>query len=112
MASSSATSNAAMNGAGPALERVAIVGCGLVGRSWSIVFARSDAHVRLFDATEGAAEAALEKVRQSLQELEGFGLMRDHREAASRITVAPSIEVAVEGADWIHRVEARGVHNT
>ncbi|WP_246725549.1 3-hydroxyacyl-CoA dehydrogenase NAD-binding domain-containing protein, partial [Beijerinckia sp. L45] len=35
--------------------RVAIVGAGLVGSGWAIVFARAGLEVRLYDSVAGAA---------------------------------------------------------
>ena len=37
-------------------ESVAIVGAGLIGRAWAMIFARAGWDVRLFDPAEGVAE--------------------------------------------------------
>jgi hypothetical protein len=40
---------------------IAVVGTGLVGAGWAIVFARAGHLVRLFDSVPGAAERAMPK---------------------------------------------------
>lgn len=39
-----------------AKERIAVIGTGVIGRSWAMLFARTGAEVRLFDARPGAAD--------------------------------------------------------
>ncbi len=46
--------------------RVAIVGAGLIGRAWAIVFARGGAEVALHDSSAGAVPAALAFVDDAL----------------------------------------------
>jgi len=79
-------------------NRVAIVGAGLIGRSWAMVFARSGWEVALFDPVEGAAEASLAACREGLLNLEANGLCDDAAAAFSRIALAPSLEAVVDGA--------------
>lgn len=43
---------------GSLVERVAIIGAGLIGRSWSVTFARAGVPVVLYDIDTGALEAA------------------------------------------------------
>ncbi|MCK0195346.1 3-hydroxyacyl-CoA dehydrogenase [Ancylobacter sp. 6x-1] len=45
--------------------KIAIVGCGVVGSSWSLVFARAGHDVAIYDRTLPAAEAALAFVSQA-----------------------------------------------
>ena len=46
------------------MPKVAIVGAGLIGRSWAIVFAQGGFEVALFDATPGVAERSLPKIAE------------------------------------------------
>ena len=82
---------------------VAIVGCGLVGRSWAVSFARGGWQVRLFDRDPLAAAAALEFVGRAAAELEAFDLSAGRTEAAIRsaVSVADSLARAVAGAGHV-----------
>ena len=48
--------------------KTSIVGCGLVGRAWTISFARGGHEVALYDADADAVEAALGFVDTALEE--------------------------------------------
>jgi 3-hydroxyacyl-CoA dehydrogenase len=48
---------------------VAIIGTGLVGSGWAIVFARAGLPVALFDSASGAAERALDVIAARLSDL-------------------------------------------
>lgn len=80
--------------------RVAVIGCGFIGRAWAISFARAGAEVRLWDHDEGAAERALDYVRNVLSELEHHDLLRGQspNEVLNRIKTVTSLEVALQGA--------------
>jgi L-gulonate 3-dehydrogenase len=78
-------------------RRVAIVGAGLIGRSWAIVFAGGGFDVALHDADTGVAQAAHALVTESLGELCAQGLVKDAN-AATRVRVATSLVDALDGA--------------
>ncbi len=80
---------------------VAVVGTGLVGSGWAIVFARGGLSVRMFDAQPGAAEAALRTVAEQLKALEVLGLVEDAEGALGRITLAETLGQAVDGAAYV-----------
>lgn len=54
---------------------IAIVGTGLVGRAWSIVFARAGFQVRMYDPIEGVASEARETIAASLSDLAAADLL-------------------------------------
>jgi L-gulonate 3-dehydrogenase len=87
-------------------EKIAIVGTGLVGRAWSIVFARAGYPVTLFDPTDGAAAKAIELIEASLPDLAQAALLRgDSPEAVlSRISRADTLTAAL--ADCAHCQES------
>jgi L-gulonate 3-dehydrogenase len=80
--------------------RIAIVGCGLVGRGWAITFARAGHEAALFDPAEGAAEAARARIATALDDLAAVGLLEGQTagDVLARIGVAPGLEAALEGA--------------
>jgi L-gulonate 3-dehydrogenase len=81
---------------------VAIVGCGLVGRAWAIVFARAGYETRLWDERPEASEAARAFAAGMLAELEGRGLIGcSAGEALSRIRVTGDLAEALDGATHV-----------
>ena len=79
----------------------AVVGTGLVGRAWATVFARAGWQVRLFDSAAGQSASAIDLIATSLAEQQAAGLVRDATEAASCVSIAASLEAAVDGAQWV-----------
>ncbi|MGH7118541.1 MAG: 3-hydroxyacyl-CoA dehydrogenase [Acetobacteraceae bacterium] len=80
--------------------KVAVIGSGLVGSSWAIVFARAGCEVTLYDTAPGAAARALDAITDRLDGLERSGLLDDARAAFARITIAPEIAAALRGASY------------
>jgi 3-hydroxyacyl-CoA dehydrogenase len=80
--------------------RIAIVGTGLIGRAWSISFARAGYDVALFDPHPQAATNAIRLIAASLGDLEPRGLLhgRAARDVLNRIQVATSLTAALDGA--------------
>ncbi len=81
-------------------DKVAILGTGLVGSAWAIVFARAGRTVSLFDAEAAQAEQALTRVAGNMRELFGYGLIDDADAALARMTVADSLADALDGAAY------------
>ncbi|GIX14576.1 MAG: 3-hydroxyacyl-CoA dehydrogenase [Paracoccaceae bacterium] len=81
-------------------DAVACIGTGLIGRAWAITFATGGHEVRLFDEAPASARAARNFAAAMLPELAGAGLLQgqDAGEVLARITLAPSLEAALDGA--------------
>src|SRR5262245_51608610 len=82
------------------MPRVAIVGSGLIGRSWAIVFARAGFDVALFDAADGVAEQARDLVIAALREPAGCG-GGDAATAVSRVHAVAGVADAVAGGGLV-----------
>jgi L-gulonate 3-dehydrogenase len=83
-------------------ERIAIVGSGLVGGGWAIVFARAGHEVAVFDAVPGAAERAIATIRGNVHDLGTAGLLDEApQRVLARITAVPDLASAVRGADYV-----------
>ncbi|MGH8800402.1 MAG: 3-hydroxyacyl-CoA dehydrogenase [Casimicrobiaceae bacterium] len=82
-------------------KTIAVVGAGLIGRAWAMVFARAGWRVRLTDSDPEQIERALAFVAASLDGQVEFGLVADARATLARIEGAASIESAVAAADWV-----------
>jgi 3-hydroxyacyl-CoA dehydrogenase len=81
------------------MEKVAVIGAGLIGRAWAIVFARAGFAVGLWDSAPGAVSAARDFIAARLPELRQAGLLADDPASVmSRIASAGTLEAAVEGA--------------
>ena len=60
------------------MERIAaIVGAGLIGRAWAMVFARAGWRVRLYDSVAAQLDAARGLIATSLAEQQAAGLVAD-----------------------------------
>jgi 3-hydroxyacyl-CoA dehydrogenase len=82
-------------------EKVAIVGTGLVGSGWAIVFARAGFQVSLFDSVEGAASKARELIAERLVDLVEYGLIDDKASCLARIEVAGDLAAALKDAVYV-----------
>jgi 3-hydroxyacyl-CoA dehydrogenase len=81
------------------MDRIAVVGAGLIGRAWSMVFARAGMEVRLWDKMPGVAEASMAIIRERLADLKTAGLVQETPEViAARITPCATLAECVEGA--------------
>jgi len=92
--------------------KVAILGTGLVGSAWAIVFSRAGREVSLYDAVAEKAQQALERVAGNMRELVGYGLIDNADLALARISVADSLADALDGAIYaqesvFERVDAK-----
>jgi L-gulonate 3-dehydrogenase len=83
------------------MPAVAIVGTGLIGRSWAIVFARAGWDVHIMDPSAEQLAAAPRLIRQGLDELAAYGLADDPEAAAQRVSPSASLEEVVRGVDLV-----------
>jgi L-gulonate 3-dehydrogenase len=83
------------------MPRVAIIGSGLIGRAWAMVFARAGWDAAMYDAVEGVADKALGLVAEGLDELARHGLVDDPKSSAARVRAAKSVADALEGASFV-----------
>lgn len=84
-----------------AAPNVAIIGAGLIGRAWAMVFARAGHKVSIYDNVPGASAKALDLIRAGLKDLARHGLASDPDGAASRVRTAATIAEALEGAGFV-----------
>ena len=79
----------------------AIIGAGLIGRAWAMVFARAGWDVRLHDSEAAQLASARERIADSLDEQEGAGLVEYASQALERIAISPDLRDALAGCDWV-----------
>jgi 3-hydroxyacyl-CoA dehydrogenase len=75
--------------------RIGLVGCGLIGRGWAIVFARAGYETLLYDAAAGAAERALAAIDGNLRDLQEIGLVASASAVRARLRACTRLEEAV-----------------
>ena len=83
------------------MPKAAMIGSGLIGRSWAIVFSRAGWDVALYDAVPGATDRALTQVAEGLSELAEHSLVEDPGGAAKRVRMASDLADALDGVDFV-----------
>jgi L-gulonate 3-dehydrogenase len=84
------------------MEKIAIIGSGLIGRAWAMVFARAGHQVKMYDAAPGAVSRAIGLIEEGLVELKNAGLIDDApADIVKRISAAESLADAVGDADYV-----------
>jgi len=84
------------------MSKIAIVGTGLVGRAWAIVFARAGHGVALWDEDGAAPAKALAFVDEVLPELARNDLLLGRTPEAVRANLSVAPDLAVALADVAH----------
>ena len=80
---------------------IAIVGAGLVGGGWTIVFARAGKAVRVYDAAPAIRNGFLDVIKRQLDDLKHYDLVNDPAEILARVMVCDSLADAVQGARFV-----------
>jgi L-gulonate 3-dehydrogenase len=80
---------------------IAIVGGGLVGSGWSIVFARAGESVRIYDADANIRDGVMDVIRSQLEDLKDNGLVDDVAAILGRIQVCGTLQYAIGGAAYV-----------
>lgn len=81
--------------------KTAIIGSGLIGQAWAIVFARAGCSVKLWDANAQALEDAAKIIAQQLRELQSHGLVKDAEAAIANISTASTLEEALKDVEYV-----------
>jgi 3-hydroxyacyl-CoA dehydrogenase len=79
-------------------DKIAVVGAGLIGRAWAMVFARAGRAVALYDIERTALPAALATIKVNLADLAANGLIDDPAAVIGRIVSTESLDEALRGA--------------
>ncbi len=82
---------------------ILMFGCGLIGRSWSITFARAGCRVRLHDADAEAPGPTMTAIAAELPDLDDADLLGGATPDAilERIEIAGSLDRALDGVDYV-----------
>ena len=84
-------------------EKVALIGCGLIGQSWAVSFLRAGFDVSLFDPVEGVTVQAQKNIKAKLSDLQNHGLLENKNisDYLDKIHLAGDISQAVGGSIYV-----------
>lgn len=84
------------------MPRIAVIGCGVVGSSWSLVFARAGFEVAVYDQSAAAIDATLSFVKSALTDLaaQGLGGQDAPEQVFARLKPTTRLEDALSGVDY------------
>ncbi|TRY89751.1 hypothetical protein DNTS_000003 [Danionella cerebrum] len=83
---------------------ITVVGSGLIGRSWAMVFLSGGHQVKIYDNKPGQASEAIAEIRKQLEELEHAGMLRGNLSSAEQLSLLSSredLQQALEGAFFV-----------
>ncbi|MBO6920047.1 MAG: 3-hydroxyacyl-CoA dehydrogenase [Rhizobiaceae bacterium] len=85
------------------MEKIAVIGCGLIGQGWATIFAQSGYDVAIYDASPEAAAKAMATMEPRLSDLAEYDLIKSSEipNILARISVAASIEAALDDAIYV-----------
>lgn len=84
------------------MTNVAVIGAGLIGRAWSIVFARAGFNVKLWDQFPQQPAAAMTFIADRLPELHAAGLLHEAPDTVvARITPVSSLWDALQDVEYV-----------
>lgn len=84
------------------MDKVAVIGAGLIGRGWAIVFARAGLQVALYDIDGDALQPSIATLRRNLMDLAHFGLIDEAPDTVqARVTPVTSLADALAGAGFV-----------
>ena len=81
--------------------KAAVIGSGLIGRSWAMVFARGGHDVSLWDKDATQVEKALASIAQTLPLMADAELIDDPQSIRARIKGAATLAQALDGAGFV-----------
>ncbi len=80
-------------------EKIAVIGAGLIGRAWAIVFARAGCSVAIYDAVPEALSACTKLLHDNISDLARHGLITETPEVVlARIKPVSTLAEALKGA--------------
>ena len=83
------------------MPQVGIIGAGLIGRSWAIVFARARWDVVVYDAISDALGRAKPLIDSALKDLAAEGLIENPASCSARIHIGADLNDAARRADFV-----------
>ena len=84
------------------MEKIALIGSGLIGTGWGIVFSESGRNPVLYDTDINALDKALMEIEKGLNDLNEYGLIDESPETIlSRVSKSTNLEEVLDGATHV-----------
>lgn len=85
------------------MNKISIVGGGLIGRAWSIVFARADYSVIIYEPEAKVASSTMSQLATNLDEMEACKLIEreQSRGILGRIEISQDLRASLHGATYV-----------
>ncbi|XP_031172855.1 lambda-crystallin homolog [Sander lucioperca] len=86
------------------VKTITVIGSGLIGRSWAMVFVSGGYSVKIYDNQPGQAAKAITEIRKQLQELEEAHMLRGELTATQQLALLScydDLAQALEGAFFV-----------
>ena len=80
---------------------VAVIGAGLIGQAWALVFARGGCRVSLWDGDQAALTRAQGLIATLAADLQTSGLVADAAALCARIHAEPDLAQALQGVAYV-----------
>lgn len=84
-------------------KKVAVIGCGFIGYSWGVVFARSGIETWMYNRKSPTLDRVKERMKEALEFLATEGMISEHeiQQSLDRIHITDCLEETVTSADYI-----------
>ncbi|XP_061648474.1 lambda-crystallin homolog [Phyllopteryx taeniolatus] len=86
------------------MKIITVIGSGLIGRSWAMVFASGGYTVKLYDNQAGQAANAMTEMKKQMMELQEVGMLRGQLSAMQQLALLSShedLQQALQGAFFV-----------
>ncbi|XP_028992830.1 lambda-crystallin homolog [Betta splendens] len=86
------------------MKTITVIGSGLIGRSWSMVFTSGGFRVKIYDNQPEQAAKAITEIRKQMEELEEAHMLRGELTAVQQLSLISSYDdlaQALEGAFFV-----------
>ena len=93
--------------------KVGIVGSGLVGKSWAMIFASAGYTVKMFDVNEDLAKKAIQDIREQIDIFGKSGHLRGKlsvEEQKAKISSASTLEECLNGAVYVQVLNSNTIN--
>ena len=80
---------------------IAVIGAGLVGAGWAIVFARAGYPVRIYDGDAAIRAKVMTGISTNLEDLQSFELIESAADVAARILICDTLAEAVADVSYV-----------
>ncbi|XP_010769656.1 lambda-crystallin homolog [Notothenia coriiceps] len=92
------------------MNTITVIGSGLIGRSWAMVFVSGGYSVKIYDNQPGQAAKAIQEIRKQLEELEEAHMLRGELRANQQLALISShddLSQALQGAFFVQVTHSR-----